>query len=520
MALILFVSALFVLCIAGATATPIAATIEIPIDHFNPSDKRVYSNRYWMNDTYYEAGGPVFMYDNGEAGVVDAQVEEDLGEDGVIFAPVELARKYHGIALIWEHRFYGSSLPFEVNQTTGLAVAGYDAYKYLNNEQALQDVVYFATHFSPPGYREEECASMRANAAPWVWVGGSYAGIRAAMIRQRNPNIFFASWASSAPVQTVVDGSVYYNEVQQNMPANCSATVHTAITYADQILTSGTEAEVASVKEALFSTYVANPKQNTTFPGLNGPDDLTYWEIASILSYPFQGSFLTFQTFGYALALGAFCNNVEAGAAATPGPENAFYAYLNATVQKGKADYQFLPGNPRAAVDTASWIWQLCSQFGQWQVTQAYSSPSTNLISKFYNVSSTEANYCHILFPYAPPVPDIAAILKYGGWRMRPSNIMWTNGAIDPFRAFGVQAISEINPHALNRPSTTVVPACNVPPPGDDVFGLVYAGAVHGQDLARPVAGPEPGSGSGIPFDEGLALFESALDVWLVCFHS
>jgi hypothetical protein len=132
-------------------------------------------NRFWINDTFYEPGGPVFFFDNGEAGVGDTLPATYLGPQGELiqFAPLLLAEKYHGIVVIWEHRFYGSSRPFEVDNTTGLALDGYDAYKYLTNEQALEDAVYFATHFSPAGYDEDAAESLRADKTPWIWLGGS-----------------------------------------------------------------------------------------------------------------------------------------------------------------------------------------------------------------------------------------------------------------------------------------------------------------------------------------------------------
>lgn len=88
---------------------------------------------------------------------------------------------------------------------------------------------------------------------------------------------------------------------------------------------------------------------------------------------------------------------------------------------------------------------------------------------------------------------------------------MFTNGEIDPLRSIGVQADKGINPEALDRKSTQTVPPCGVPPPGDEVFGVVYEGAVHVPDLAFVASGPAP-------VEEGRALFESALDVWLECF--
>ena len=58
-------------------------------------------------------------------------------------------------------------MPFEVDNITGLALAGYDAYKYLTNEQALEDAVFFATHFQPSGYS----GNLTSNSTPWIWVG-------------------------------------------------------------------------------------------------------------------------------------------------------------------------------------------------------------------------------------------------------------------------------------------------------------------------------------------------------------
>src|SRR5271154_2970500 len=31
-------------------------TIDMPIDHFNESDRRTYENRYWVNASYYKEG--------------------------------------------------------------------------------------------------------------------------------------------------------------------------------------------------------------------------------------------------------------------------------------------------------------------------------------------------------------------------------------------------------------------------------------------------------------------------------
>ncbi len=86
-----------------------------------------------------------------------------------------LARKYNGLAIMWEHRFYGESLPFPVDNRSGLALNGYDAYKYLTNEQALEDTVYFAQNFKPPTM-QQYWSALSPSQTPWVFIGGSYPG--------------------------------------------------------------------------------------------------------------------------------------------------------------------------------------------------------------------------------------------------------------------------------------------------------------------------------------------------------
>lgn len=518
---------------------PIADTIELPIDHFNQSDIRTFSNRYWMNDTHYRNGGPVFFFDGGEAGLGDRAAAQMLGGNAM-FAPLELARKYHGIAIIWEHRFFGGSMPFSCNETTGIAKDGHDAYKYLNNEQALEDAAYFAQHFQPPGHDHEDLSS---ESVPWIAMGGSYAGLRAAMLRIQYPEVFLASWSSSAPVQTRVENSEYWNNIIQEMPKNCSSDVHAAITYAEELLLQGTDDETALLKKALFLTNnasVGSSQDMINVPGDRKPEDITYFDAALILATPFH-TFPTFQSVGYK-ALNSFCNYLETwnpdnateftlesplsvlannsfdsspapdGIRAKHGPKSAFYAFISASIQISKTK----PGSPSRQVgsmsDRASWNWMLCYQFGQYQVSQ-YPSPNS-IISRFNNITSFLESFCHSKFSYAPEQPKVSEILKYGGWDMRPTNIMFTNGEIDPWRALSIQSSKSIHPNAPDRKTTNVVQPCNVPPPGDEVFGIVHKGSVHVEDQIK--RGGDPVG----PIDDGLELFGKALDVWLPCFQS
>ena len=86
-------------------------------------------------------------------------------------------------------------------------------WQYLTTEQALEDVVFFADRFSLPASHPKANlttpTSLRPSTTPWIWIGGSYPGVRGALLRVRNPSTIYAVWASSAPVHAQVDMAAY-----------------------------------------------------------------------------------------------------------------------------------------------------------------------------------------------------------------------------------------------------------------------------------------------------------------------
>jgi len=127
---------------------------------FNSSNLLKFQICFWISGNNFQRNGPVFFFDAGESGVNDEQAAQSLSRQP-LFAPVEFARKYPD------------------TDTTRITHIGHDAYKYLNHELALEDAVFFATHFSWTGY---EHRGMTAKFVCWIWIGGSCPGIRVAMV--------------------------------------------------------------------------------------------------------------------------------------------------------------------------------------------------------------------------------------------------------------------------------------------------------------------------------------------------
>ncbi|KAJ5380774.1 uncharacterized protein N7496_003202 [Penicillium cataractarum] len=109
--------------------------------------------------------------------------------------------------------------------------------------------------------------------------------------------------------------------------------------------------------------------------------------------------------------------------------------------------------------------------------------------------------------------PDPSPIIeKYGGWHMNPSNVMFTNGQFDPWRSFTVRS-EDTQLGAPRRQLVQDIPACNVAPGKDTVFGVTYPGQVHEQDIKGDV------SDESSPLRVGLDLYSAALDKWLPFFE-
>lgn len=164
--------------------------VSMPIDHFNTSDNRTFNNRYFVNDTYYQEGGPVFWYDYGEGGILDTVADIWLGERDGPTAPMQLARQYHGLVVMGELRYFGKSVPFPLitnNDTfrTREPIGAPESWKYNTVAQGVEDAAYLAKHFDQGDYRRGNVSALLPQNTPWIFIGGSFSGVRAADVRIR-----------------------------------------------------------------------------------------------------------------------------------------------------------------------------------------------------------------------------------------------------------------------------------------------------------------------------------------------
>ncbi|KAF5391816.1 hypothetical protein D9757_001693 [Collybiopsis confluens] len=497
-----------------------ALHFEMPLNHFSNltvDGVSAFQNRYWINATYYEVGGPVFIFDSGEQNA-EPLVPYYLQEYHGLSATMRLAKRYQGIAILWEHRYYGDSLPFPVNRNTTP-----QQWQFLTTEQALEDVVFFANSFgknstlssgSPLNSSaavDPQSLPLHPSVTPWVWLGGSYPGIRGAFLRQRNPETIFAAWASSAPVQAQVDMEAYYAAAERSLTRNCSADWVAITKYVDHVLQGDDTTLIEDLKFDLLKARLSGPGGNTT---------------ASILMDPLD----FYQYYGFADSLLPFCdiletlnfttNPVEGGIVSVSGVKDALKAFL---VALAEIDYDSIPGSPDDPVQDMSWMRQYCSEYGFYQ--RGDPNNNASIETSFLSLELFQQQCDGTFSDHLPGWPQVGNINKYGGWHMQPSNVMFSNGEFDPWRTMG---LASIEANAPQRKPSAIVPECNIPSNATSFFGITYDNMVHVSDM-RVLLVPDSnhtdfktvGFYSPVkqaPFYTGLGLFQLALDDWLPCF--
>lgn len=151
------------------------------LDHFSFTTQTKFRQKYLINDTFWDSnGGPIFFY-TGNEGVIEAFTENS----GFMW---DIASEFGAMLVFAEHRYYGESLPF------GAESRSKDPFKigYLSSSQALADYVDLITYIR----QNREGASD----SPVIAFGGSYGGMLAAWIRTKYPHIVQGAIAASAPI--------------------------------------------------------------------------------------------------------------------------------------------------------------------------------------------------------------------------------------------------------------------------------------------------------------------------------
>jgi hypothetical protein len=429
-------------------ATVYIRNATIPIDHWNPSFGS-YKNRFGTLDEFYKPGGPVLFFDMGESNAFpSANPATNVKKLRSRSFELQLIKEFNAVGIFWEHRYYGTSLPEHDHGKENPE----KYFRYLTAEQALADVPFFAWDFSLPRLPNTD---LTPAGTPWIFIGGSYPGMRAAWLRQEYPETIFASWASSAPVQATVDMSFYNDAIWDGLNAygfgNCTKDIQAVVRYVDKEL-DNKDPNVSNQLKRDFLGEAGAELSHSDFAAA----------LQAVLS-PWQSRGAKSGDHG----LGSFCDHISLdpttnqvsdaqGWAAKLGPRFSAQRWVSSPefreIVRRTMGYSNVDGTTNSGVqnsilttrrqfddttaprtnDQVSWAWQFCTEFGYFMTANI--GPK-QLVSKHIDIAWHQ-DYCHSTFKnQVPDLPAVEAINKrFGGWNINPPRTFWGGGKFDPWR--------------------------------------------------------------------------------------
>lgn len=201
------------------------------IDHSDP-DRGTFGMRYWWNAEHWSEGGPVVVFTPGEQ---HADGFNAWLSNATIIGL--LAEAVGGASIVYEHRYYGESSPYE-NQTI-------ENLMPLTIENVLKDGTHFAKEVELPFDPKDTSDPSKA---PWVYSGGSYSGAIVSWTATVEPGTFWAYHASSAIVEAIENFWFYWKPTAAGLQPNCTTDIEKTIAYMDNILFNGSDEEKLELK--------------------------------------------------------------------------------------------------------------------------------------------------------------------------------------------------------------------------------------------------------------------------------
>lgn len=152
------------------------------LDHSDPNNTATWENRYWVDESFYEPGGPIFLLVSDQLTFfTEARLETSHFLD--------LAEEFNALFVASELRFFGENRP-----TPDVSL---ESLQYLSTDQGLGDLVNLIT------FIKESNETLRD--AKVIAGGSGYGAALAVWLRQSRPDLVDGVWASSAWLHAIPD---------------------------------------------------------------------------------------------------------------------------------------------------------------------------------------------------------------------------------------------------------------------------------------------------------------------------
>ncbi|XP_071044535.1 lysosomal Pro-X carboxypeptidase isoform X2 [Parasteatoda tepidariorum] len=330
----------------------------------------------------------------------------------------ENAALFNALIVFPEHRYYGESLPYGNKSLKEEKYRG-----YLTSEQALMDFAELISYLKStiPG----------VNKSSVIAFGGSYGGMLAAWIRIKYPHLVKGAIASSAPVWqfTGLTPCEKYNEIITKDFAeageNCDKMIRRSW---DVIKNFGKTASGAKFLSDTFKLC-----QPITAPNVTDLIQWLYdtWSYMAMTDYPYPTDFLVPLPANPIKKACQYLKNVsESDQQLMFDIFKAASIFQNYTGDKTCFDTKQSGGS---SLGVEGWGYQACTEM----VMPMCQNGKTDMFDPAPWNFTAYSEYCWNTYKVKPD-PD-KAIIMYGGKNITDSsNIIFTNGDLDPWHGGGV----------------------------------------------------------------------------------
>ncbi|KAK1830178.1 putative serine protease [Podospora conica] len=471
--------------------------IEMPIDHFpndttyEPHTNETFHVRYWMDNTHFRPGGPVILLQGGETSGVNRL---RTLHQGIVKILIEATG---GVGVLFEHRYYGKSLPTPDYSTKNL--------RFLTTDQAMADMAYFAARI------KEESPSV-VGPVPIIAYGGSYGGGLAAFVRKAYPDLFWGAISSSGVTEAIWDYWEYNEAPRISGPKDCVEVTQQLTHFIDTILITNSSTDLPHRLKTAFG--LGNLTQAADFAsivsnGIAGLQSVNWDPALNSTSFGDYCAMLTSPSLVYPstarLRDEAHSLLTSAGhpaALTTPllnkiGYVNSKTSDCNTTIPGITQDSCFGASDPsfyaQDDLDQAGWRlfhYQECTEWGYFFTGSGVPTSQLPLVSRLLTLDYLSI-VCREAFNISAP-PRVERVNKFGGFNISFPRLALVGGERDPWRA--------ATPHKIGLPKrkNTV----------DQPFILIE-GAVHHWDENGV---PDEQKGPGMPPGPVLAAQNSEVE--------